>query len=119
MKDVHSEMRDGAAVVRPSVDLTGGDETDAVAAMVRAHAESGARCVILDLEQVRFINSMALGAIIACHVSLTNRGARLVLCNLDERNRKLIHITGLEAVLERHETLEEALAGGKAPPARG
>jgi len=110
MKHCQVGVRDGAVIVGPLQDLTGGDETDEVVACVREHAEGGTPCVILDLQHVRFINSIALGAIITCHVTLSRHRAVLLLCNVHERNRKLLAVTKLDSVLKHTGSVESSLA---------
>lgn len=110
VKHLDIQIRDRTTVIRPREDLTGGDETDAVVTQVRRAIEGGASCVMLDLTRVGFINSLAVGAIVGCHVHAATRGARLLLCNPDDRVRRILEVTKLDTVLDRCDNIEAALA---------
>jgi anti-anti-sigma factor len=110
VKHLDIQTRNRTTIIRPREDLGGGDETDAVVTQVRRAIEGGASCVMLDLTRVGFINSLALGAIIGCHVHASTRSAKLLLCNPDDRVRKILEITKLDTVLDRCDSIEVALA---------
>jgi anti-anti-sigma factor len=59
------------------------------------HADENTKQVVLDLEQLRFIDSSGLRVIIASEQALRERGARLVLRSPSEATRRLLEITDL------------------------
>jgi len=59
------------------------------------HRDAETRQVVLDLEQLRFIDSSGLRVIIATEQALRERGARLVLRSPSEATRRLLEITDL------------------------
>lgn len=111
MEHLDIETHDHGIVLRPKEDLTGGDETDAVTKYVRDALDGGTTRVVLDFARVGFINSLGLGAIIACHVTVSKRGGTLVLCNYDERIRRILEVTRLDTVLAHRDSVEAALDG--------
>jgi anti-sigma B factor antagonist len=58
--------------------------------------------VILDLERVRFLDSTALGLFVAMHKMLDERGAQLVLINVDRVVGRPITLTAVDQVLTVH-----------------
>lgn len=54
----------------------------------------------LDLVDVRFVSSAALGALIALQRKLRAVGGRLSLCNLNPEMREVIRATKLDSVLD-------------------
>jgi anti-anti-sigma factor len=64
--------------------------------------------VVLDLSQVRFAPSAALGSLIKLSRSFKLDGRRLALVGIDNRVLGAIRVTHLDAVLEIYDTLEQA-----------
>lgn len=70
--------------------------------------------LIVDLTGIVFIDSTALGVLVAAAKQLRGRGAELVVATDDPRLRKLLEITGLLGTFGYERTLAEAVehAGG-------
>jgi anti-anti-sigma factor len=64
--------------------------------------------LILDLTDVPYIDSAAVGLLVNAHVSCVSRGRRLVLVGLVERVRTLLAATCVDRVLAVFPTLQEA-----------
>ncbi len=65
--------------------------------------------VVLDLGQVRFAPSVALGSLVRLSTSFKLDGRQIALVGLDPRVRNAIRVTRLHEVLEIHDTLEHLL----------
>lgn len=78
---------------------------------------SGIDRVVLDLNQVRFINSRALAAIIAGSRAATVRGGRLVVSCPSRFCRNIIRKIGLERLVGVFDTNELAIANLQMRPA--
>ena len=65
--------------------------------------------IILNLEDVTYIDSAGVGAIVAKYVTVRNRGGDLKLLRLSERVRRVISIARLLAVFEAFESEELAI----------
>jgi anti-sigma B factor antagonist len=76
------------------------DEADAV----------GADTVVVDLSEISFIDSTALGVLVQETRRLEGRGHSLVLVTNDPRTRRVLEVTGLDRVLLTYATLHDALA---------
>jgi anti-sigma B factor antagonist len=69
----------------------------------------GGRRIVVDLSQVTFIDSTALGVLVGVHRSLPV-GARLgIVCTHDEV-MNIFELTGLDATFDIFRTLDDALA---------
>ncbi len=66
--------------------------------MIDARSTAGAT-IVLDLGDLRFIDSSGLRVIIAAHKALEERGGRLVIRRPTETAVRLLAITGLDEVL--------------------
>jgi len=72
--------------------------------------ENGARALILDLSEVRFIDSSGLGALLSGYKNAGLRRASLALTGLQPRVQSMFELTRLQRVFEIHPTIEDALA---------
>jgi anti-sigma B factor antagonist len=78
---------------------------------------AGAERVIVDLTDTSFIDSSSLGVLIGAHRRLSAQDGRLVVvCNC-EAIVKTFKITGLDGVFELVDSVDAALADGKAEAA--
>lgn len=57
-----------------------------------------AKCVVLDLTDVAFVDSMGLGTLVRIYVSAKSAGSRVELVNLGKQIRELLGITNLLSV---------------------
>jgi anti-sigma B factor antagonist len=67
--------------------------------------------VILDLSGVPYVDSTALGALVAAYVSLQKAGRRVVLSGVSERVLRMLKITRVESLFLTFPTLEDAIGG--------
>jgi anti-sigma B factor antagonist len=99
----------GVVVIALQRGLKGGVESalkDHIETLVR----QGYRQILIDLEQLPYVDSTELGRLIRSHIAVRQAGGRVRLCNLSDRMRHLMEITRLDTVLELYGSMEEALA---------
>jgi anti-sigma B factor antagonist len=79
----------------------------------------GADTVVVDLSEISFIDSTALGVLVQETKRLEGRGHSLVLVTNDPRTRRVLEVTGLDRLLPTYATLHDALSdlATKAPTA--
>jgi anti-anti-sigma factor len=63
--------------------------------LLAAVAEAGAGRVVLDLSRVTYMSSVAFRPLLQLHGALKDRQGRIVLCNLAEPVREVLHLTRL------------------------
>ncbi|MGN6609739.1 MAG: STAS domain-containing protein [Jatrophihabitans sp.] len=100
---------DGAAVLRVAGDIdmqTAGALRDRLTECL----ETGAGRVVVDLSAVDFLDSSALGALVAAARSAGEGGSALRVAAPKPHVRKIFQITRLLDVLGVHDTVEDALA---------
>ena len=76
---------------------------------MRAEAEGGPDRVVLDLGQVKFIDSSGLGAIVASMKQLGS-GQCLELAGLTPNVEKVFRLTRMDTIFTLFSTLDDALA---------
>jgi anti-sigma B factor antagonist len=67
--------------------------------------------VVIDLSEVAFIDSTALGVLIEARSKMPNRRAFLLAAPAVE-TRRALEISGLDRHFSLHDTVEDALSGG-------
>ena len=77
---------------------------------VRTAIEDSDRAVIMNFENLVYISSAGLRAILLTAKSLRNRDAKLLLCSLSDRIREVFEISGFDKILPIHATKADALA---------
>ena len=82
---------------------------DAIAEAV----ESGAQNVLLNMRGVTSLDSSGIGELVAAHASIQKQGGRLLLVELSERVATVLQITNIMGILERYDTVDEALVALK------
>jgi anti-sigma B factor antagonist len=71
----------------------------------------GGRCVAVDLAEVAFIDSTALGLLLRFQPRFRARGGDLVIVSDDRRVLRTLEITGLDRILRIEQRLGEAMGG--------
>lgn len=88
--------------------ITLGQETISLRERVRQLVEAGHSQIILNLEDVDYIDSVGLSTLVSSYTSARKQGGDLKLLHLTKRVRDLLQITRLITVFESFDTLEEA-----------
>jgi anti-sigma B factor antagonist len=66
--------------------------------------------IVLDLAEVPYMDSAALGSLVHAEVSSTHRGRRLVLACVNERVMTLLKVTNVDRAFKIYATVADALA---------
>jgi len=72
---------------------------------------AGAGTLIVDLSEVSFLDSTALGVLVGAMKRQRERGGTMRIVTAGTRVRRLFEITGLTRVFTCYETLDEATSG--------
>jgi len=72
--------------------------------------------IILDLQNIDYMDSAGLGALVHAYTSCRLRSTRLVLVRVNGKNRELLKITRLLTVFDVYETTLEAERSFSRPP---
>jgi anti-sigma B factor antagonist len=70
----------------------------------------GGESVVLNMAQVSFLQSEALGALVAFRNQLKDRGATVAVAGPTPPIRRALHITRLDVIFDVYPDLDEALA---------
>lgn len=101
----------GAAVVDVSGRLTLSEGATPLRQTIQKLADDGHRMVLLNLNEVQYVDSSGLGALTVSLSLLKRSGGVLRLVNVPPRMRELIRLTRLDRVIPIFTDEESALAG--------
>lgn len=62
--------------------------------------DSGSKSILLNLAELSYMDSSAVGTLVGCYTSAQNRGAKLKLLNLTKKITELLAITKLLTVFD-------------------
>jgi anti-sigma B factor antagonist len=102
-------QRDGIDILRLSGRLIVGQAVGELRDRLKQMAEQGRTKVVLDLENVDYIDSTGLGQVVIGFTSLQRAGGSLKLLNLNRRNVELLVLTKLSTVFELYDDEQEAV----------
>ena len=68
------------------------------------------RAVVMDMEQLTYISSAGLRAVLLTAKALKNQNSSLILCSLPSHIREILEISGFDKILPIHESRGSALA---------
>ncbi len=71
-----------------------------------------ASLIVLDLTEVPYMDSAAIGTLVHVEVSSKHRGRKLVLAGVNERVATLLRVTNVDRVFSIYPTVSDALASG-------
>ena len=74
--------------------------------------------IVLDLEEVPYIDSTALGSLLRTHATVSRRGGAMKLLNVKGHVRELLELTRLLAVFEAFDSEADAIASVTSTPPR-
>jgi len=98
-----------ALVMKPTGPLVGGPETEELVEKARAFASTGQAAIILNLCEVPFINSLALGAIASILATCSRRNSWMKVCCLCPRVHALFDVVKFFKLFEYYDGEEQAL----------
>jgi anti-sigma B factor antagonist len=84
--------------------------------VARLHASGHVR-IVLNLAELEYMDSSALGDLVSCNTRSTQSGRPLKVAALTRRLKELLRVTRLATTFDMYETLDEALASFPPRPA--
>ncbi|HTY38470.1 MAG TPA: STAS domain-containing protein [Bacteroidota bacterium] len=91
----------------------GGPDASSLNEELHKLIDAGKNKVVVDLGEVKFMNSSGLGMLIGALTTVRNAGGNLKLARASEKIEQLLVVTKLVTVFEHHDTVDEALASFK------
>ncbi|HVS87888.1 MAG TPA: STAS domain-containing protein [Candidatus Acidoferrum sp.] len=101
---------DGVSVVALDGRIVLGEESNALREKVKSLLAGGQKKIVLNMDNITFIDSAGLGTLVASHHSAKSQGSSLRLCHLGSKFQEVLQITKLLTVFEVFDTEAVAVA---------
>jgi anti-sigma B factor antagonist len=100
----------GVSILRYKSERLDAHNSDALKAKIKEIFEGGAKNVLVDLAEVRFIDSSGLGALVSGFKNAVAYKGVLALTGFQDQVRSMFELTRLNRVFDIYASKEEALA---------
>jgi anti-sigma B factor antagonist len=109
LKMTNSEVN-GTSVVTLDGRIVLGEESQALRQELKSLIAEGKKQIVLNMDNIKYIDSAGLGILVAAHVSAKLQGASIKLSNLGRKFQEVLQITKLITVFEVCNTEAVAVA---------
>ena len=110
--EIHVEQVHGIHVVSPRGELDAYTVAPLRARLAELIETDGASRLVVDLSDVTFLDSTALGTLVGALRRMREHDGRLSIVTPSSAAGRIFELTGLDRVLELHATRADALADG-------
>ena len=97
-----------AVVISFKGKLRGGPDAQDFQNQVSNYLEEGKKNIIIDMSDVKFVDSSGIGNIVRAFSTVKESGGRLVLASVSNKIDGLLSITKLNSIFEQYPSVEEA-----------
>lgn len=99
----------GAVIIELKGNVMGGEDTKEFNEMLHKLVDEGKINIIVDLHDVKFMNSSGLGMLIGGLTTMKKANGTLKLARVTDKIESLLIITKLITIFEFYETVDEAV----------
>jgi len=110
MIDFQHEIKDNIIHITLSGDLIGENKGPGIINVLNDYLENGNKQALVDIEEVRYMNSSGIGVLITVLTKLRNKGGDMALLNPSEQVEKLLVITKLKNIFNVFNEQSEAIS---------
>jgi|SRR5690348_10151601 len=109
IKMTNSEV-DGVSVVTLDGRIVLGEESNSLRERLKSMLAEGKKKIVLDMANIKYIDSSGLGTLVAAHVTAKTQGASVRLCNLGKKFHEVMQITKLLTIFDVYDTEAAAVS---------
>ncbi len=102
--------KEGVVILQLSGKIMGGPEAGEINNQINNLIDEGKKKIVIDLNDVEWMNSSGLGILIGAITTLKNNDGQLALINVSDRVENLLRITKLQTLFNMHPDLDAAIA---------
>ena len=107
--NINQTTEHNVVILSLSGKLVGQKEIEQLYFQIRHLQENNVSRVVLNLENLDWMGSLGLGALISCMTTMRNAGGDVHLCNLNPKLKSLLKITRLEQVMPIFDSTDIAI----------
>ena len=104
---------DGVSVIGLAGRVVLGEESNALRETVKGLLAAGKKKIVLNMDNVTYIDSAGLGTLVASHHSARTQGASLKLSNLGSKFQEILQVTKLLTVFDTYDSEAAAIQSFK------
>ena len=105
---VKTSEKYNAVVLELKGNVMGGDDTKDFNELLHKYTDEGKKNIIVDLHDVKFMNSSGLGMLIGGLTTMKKAEGNLKLANVTDKIQSLLVITKLITIFEYYNSVDEA-----------
>ncbi len=98
----------GANVVEVKGKLEGGPGASEFQDMIASKIDEGEKKFVVDLGDVKYVNSTGIGILIRAYTTLKNAGGDMKLAAISDKVQGVLSITKLDSVFDYYDTVNDA-----------
>ncbi len=110
---VKEKFIDDIAVLNFKGKLMGGSETEECHDKVKKLLEDNHKKIVIDLSNVKWVNSKGLGMLMAAYTSCQNSGAGLKIAGATDKVNSLFMMTKLITIFDCYDNADQAIGNFK------
>jgi len=103
VKMTNSEV-DGVSVVELDGRIVLGEESNSLRESLKSLIAAGKKKIVLNMADIKYIDSAGLGTLVAAHISAKTQGASVRLCHLGNKFHEVLQMTKLLTVFDVYDT---------------
>ncbi|MDL2281442.1 anti-sigma F factor antagonist [Selenomonadales bacterium OttesenSCG-928-I06] len=107
---IETLMKQGILIVRLKGEFDIESTNDFKKSIDNALNTNETKDILLNLQEVSFIDSSGLGVILGRYKNINLLGGQIVISNINPKIKKVLELSGFEQIMQIAETEEEALA---------
>jgi len=110
VKITNSEEVEGVSVVELDGRIVLGEESNSLREELKSLIAEGKKKIVLNMANIKYIDSAGLGILVAAHLSAKTQGASVRLCHLGKKFHEVLQMTKLLTVFDVYDTQEAAVS---------
>lgn len=107
--NLKTEQNGAVMVVMVREERLDAHNSDELKAEMNRLFESGTKDLLVDLKEVRFIDSSGLGVLVSGFKNASTHQGSIKLCSLQTQVKSMFELTRLHRVFDIYQTIDEAL----------
>ena len=116
LKITNSEVA-SVSVVELDGRIVLGEESNSLREKLKSMVAAGKKKIVLNVGNIKYIDSTGLGTLVAAHLSANTQGASVRLCHLGKKFHEIMQVTKLLTVFDVYDTQTAAVSSFQAAKA--
>jgi anti-sigma B factor antagonist len=107
--NLKTEVQAGVTIITVREERFDAHNSDELKTEMNRLFEAGTKNLLVDLKEVRFIDSSGLGVLVSGFKNASTHQGSIKLCSLQTQVRSMFELTRLQRVFDIYQTIDEAL----------